>query len=185
MNYQFFDIEANGFLDDVSTVWVISFKNALTGEITTLRNPTEFELYDYLDNVDVLIGHNIIDYDLPVLEKIYDCYWNRNFIDTLVMSYLHNPDISGGHSLSAWGSRLGLSKGDWTEFSEYSEGMVEYCERDVELTGLVYEHLAELLGIGTPRSVSDGKASEAWSGIQHRAGSPTFRGIRQKNLIVI
>ena len=42
----------------------------------------------------------------------------------------------GSHSLKAWGLRLNLRKdnfGDTTNWSEWSEDMQKYCERDVEL----------------------------------------------------
>ena len=54
--------------------------------------------------------------------------------DTLIESQLYNPIRDGGHSLESWGERLNYNKGNFTEFSEYSDNMLEYCKRDVELT---------------------------------------------------
>ena len=38
----------------------------------------------YLQSADVLIGHNIIGYDIPAIEKILDVKLNTKVIDTLV-----------------------------------------------------------------------------------------------------
>ena len=52
----------------------------------------------------VLIGHNILGYDIPVINKLYDVDLSRNNIkDTLVMSRLFNPVRENGHSLKTWG----------------------------------------------------------------------------------
>ena len=65
-------------------------------------------------------------------------------VDTLVMSRLLNPNREGGHSLAAFGSRLGLEKIEFTDFdSGWSEEMQAYCIRDVDLLEKVYYQLLE------------------------------------------
>lgn len=98
-----------------------------------------------------LIGHNIIGFDLPVLQKL----WGVNYciepdifndskvkiIDTLVWSRYLYPDRPGGHSLEAWGERLGHLKLEHKNFTTYTPEMLEYCKNDVLLTEKVYNHL--------------------------------------------
>jgi hypothetical protein len=54
-----------------------------------------------------------------------------------------SKDMYGRHSLKSWGQRLGLHKGDFTDFKEFSTEMVIYCENDVELNHLLYRKLTE------------------------------------------
>ena len=66
--------------------------------------------------------------------------------DTLIASRLLNPSLEGGHSLDAWGQRLGFPKGD---FSDWDGGatpaMEEYCIQDTLVTQKVYQHLVSEL----------------------------------------
>jgi DNA polymerase I-like protein with 3'-5' exonuclease and polymerase domains len=66
--------------------------------------------------------------------------------DTLVLSRLLSPSLEGGHSLAAWGQRLGFPKDD---FSDWDGGltpeMESYCIQDTLVTEKLYLHLtAEL-----------------------------------------
>ena len=65
------------------------------------------EGYELLSKADKLIGHNIIGFDIPMIEKFGDVKLSHKpVIDTLVMSRLFNPVREGGHSLEKWGFRL-------------------------------------------------------------------------------
>lgn len=147
-----FDIEANGFLEDVGIVWCIVTKCLETMEVKRYPPDKVGEALSDLSLADTLIGHNIIEYDLPVLEKLYGFTYEGRIVDTLVYSRLLNPDRPGGHSLKAWGVRLGCLKGDFGNdednridaFQSYSEDMLDYCEQDVEVNYKLYEKLLEI-----------------------------------------
>lgn len=142
MSRVLFDIEANGLLNTVDTLWCCVAKD-LDSDITRRYSPFDWDqAIAYLQSADVLVGHNIITYDLPCIWKIYG-EWDSCplIIDTLVCSAALWPERPGGHSLEAWGKRLGYPKGDFNQFNEYSEEMLEYCERDVELNHLVLKKL--------------------------------------------
>ncbi len=63
-------------------------------------------------------------------------------VDTLILSRLLNPQIEGGHSLRAWGQRLGDHKIDFTDYDNgLTKEMQEYCIQDVKLTKDLYQHL--------------------------------------------
>ena len=116
----------------------------LTGPAITWVGEECKQFASWSKNIDQFIMHNGISFDAPVLNKLTGSNIKPNQIrDTLLESYLYNPVRDGGHSLSAWGERLGYSKGDFNEFEEYNEDMLEYCKRDTELTRRVALELQE------------------------------------------
>ena len=134
-----FDIEADGL--HPNNVWCIVAKE-LNGKIHTFDNTQIEEGIKFLQEADTLIGHNIIGYDIPVLEKLYDVKFNCKIEDTLVMSRLFNPVRENGHALKAWGWRVGLLKQEQPEdFDSYTPEMLEYCIQDVKLNEAVYNYL--------------------------------------------
>ena len=91
------------------------------------------------DNRTRFIGHNILGYDGPTLNRLLDCGIKLSqLIDTMLMSMLYNPSLSGGHSLADWGQRLKFPKIEFNEFDKYSDEMLRYCEKDTELCLKVY-----------------------------------------------
>lgn len=115
----------------------------------------------HLQKADIVVGQNIIDYDIPVLQKFFPLFVPKKVVDTLVWSRLAYPDIMevdlelrkkgriesslmGRHSLEAWGQRLGESKGDFaktTDWQEWSPEMEKYCEQDVRVTLKLWQKL--------------------------------------------
>jgi len=90
---------------------------------------------EFAKRVSCWIGHNIIAYDLPQLARLIQLKVDYSqTIDTLVISKLLNCNLSGGHSLEAWGERLGSKKIHFSNFESFSKEMVEYCIQDVEVT---------------------------------------------------
>ena len=71
MKVRVFDIEANGLYDE-ATVVHCGVVADLKGDGVWKYRPNQIDsLLGKLEESDVLIGHNIIDYDLPLLEKLY------------------------------------------------------------------------------------------------------------------
>ena len=100
------------------------------------------EGYELLSKADKLIGHNIIGFDIPMVEKFSDVKLSHKpVVDTLVMSRLFNPVREGGHSLEKWGFRLGFNKIDFDDYKNYSKEMLTYCTRDVQLNTVLFHHL--------------------------------------------
>lgn len=117
-----FDIETNDLLPDVNTLHVCCTYDLDTKEDWYSTDPQE--IISHLSKATHLIGHNIIDYDLPVLELLTGFKPNENtrITDTLILSRLDNPDRcrplqmskdgvkAGAHSLAAWGYGVGVGK---------------------------------------------------------------------------
>lgn len=132
------DIEANGLNPD--KIWCIVCQDIDTEEVTKY-GPYDLNKFS-LEGVDEIIGHNILGYDVHVLERLLSIDFSGiKLTDTLVMSRLFNPVRDGGHSLASWGERLGFPKGDHTDFSKYSPEMLEYCETDVAVNVKTYLRL--------------------------------------------
>ena len=134
-----FDIEADGL--DPTVIHCIVAKE-WGGAVHTFDNTQIEEGIKFLENAEVLIGHNIIGYDIPVIEKLHGATVTHKLEDTLVMSRLFNPVRENGHSLKTWGWRVGMAKQEQPEtFDEYTPAMLDYCVQDVKLNEVVYNYL--------------------------------------------
>ena len=134
-----FDIEADGL--DPTVIHCIVAKE-WGGAVHTFDNTQIEEGIKFLENAEVLIGHNIIGYDIPVIEKLHGATVTNKLEDTLVMSRLFNPVRENGHSLKTWGWRVGMAKQEQPEtFDEYTPAMLDYCVQDVKLNEVVYNYL--------------------------------------------
>ena len=133
-----FDIETDGL--GASVIWCIVAKDLEDNRLYTFDPSQIDEGIKLLEKADILIGHNIVGFDIPVLKKLTNIsFKDKKVIDTLVLSRLANPERDG-HSLKAWGFKLNYHKGlmEEADFTEYSEKMMEYCINDVELNALVF-----------------------------------------------
>ena len=132
------DIETNSTFDNI---WLVVTRDVETGEV---KQWTEANgLQKYLDQSDLIIMHNGISFDAPVLRKNWKVTMKLNQVyDTLVSSRLLNPSLEGGHSLEAWGQRLGFPKGDFNNWDGgLTEEMITYCIQDTLVTQKLYEYL--------------------------------------------
>lgn len=132
------DIETNSTHDKI---WMCVTRNIETDEVIVWKVASG--LQKYLEVCDLIIMHNGINFDAPVLRKNWNVTMKLSQVyDTLVASRLLNPSLEDGHSLDAWGKRLGYAKGD---FSDWDGGatpeMEEYCIQDTLVTAKLYSHL--------------------------------------------
>ena len=135
-----FDIETDGL--DATKIWCIVCQDIESSKIYKFPPDKLNEGVRFLESASCLIGHNIMGFDIPVLEKLTDINLeNINFIDTLILSRLFNPVREAGHSLDVWGKKLQYPKLDFKEFKEYTSEMLTYCVNDVRLNGVVYDYL--------------------------------------------
>ena len=92
-------------------------------------------LQEYLDQFQEVVAHNGLSFDFPVLAKLWGVRLKFDqMVDTLVLSMMENPSREGGHSLDAWGKRLGKHKAEFSgDFSAYTREMRDYCIQDVKV----------------------------------------------------
>ena len=131
------DIETNS---THNKIWMCVTRE-IGGDVTVWKEASE--LQKYLDSCDLIIMHNGICFDAPVLRKSWNITMKQNqMCDTLVLSRLLSPSLEGGHSLAAWGGRLGFPKGDFNDWDAgYSAEMEAYCIQDTLVTEKLYLHL--------------------------------------------
>jgi DNA polymerase-1 len=103
-----------------------------------------------------VVMHNGIGYDVPLLSKLFDLNIDpQNVIDTLVLSRLGRPERVSmigdervfGHSLDAWGKRLGFPKLIHEEWTRWSPAMEDRCNTDTIITARLLDRLKPMLDI--------------------------------------
>tara|TARA_B100000035_G_scaffold251236_1_gene220347 strand:+ start:850 stop:2613 length:1764 start_codon:yes stop_codon:yes gene_type:complete len=147
-----FDIETNGFLSEATKIHSIVIKDIDTKQLYSYHGDKIGRGLYLLSGASLLVGHNILKFDIPVINKLYPEYKiEGDVFDTLLVSRLiwtnrkeedfrmkELPlNLAGRHSLESWGYRLRLRKGDFIktgDFSKWSPEMQKYCEQDVEVT---------------------------------------------------
>lgn len=153
-----FDLETNGLYDEATTVFCTVIYD-INKQQTFSYGPDDIvSALAHLATADVLIGHNIIFYDLPVLQKLHSFAHKARIIDTLICTrliwpkeVLYDLDVEqypqvpaknrGTASLKSWGWRLADHKITFKDFSQYSEEMLRYCIQDVKVTAKLFEFI--------------------------------------------
>jgi DNA polymerase-1 len=135
-----FDIEADSL--NPTVIWCLVCYDLDTRVFTKFIRPDlrPNKLREYAKNVDVWIGHNVIQYDVPAIEELIGrgIIPRDRVVDTLVLSWLEDFQRTGGHSLDNWGTLLGVPKYEFDDFSRFTLEMLDYCTQDVYLTAQVY-----------------------------------------------
>jgi DNA polymerase-1 len=142
-NHWIIDIETDDL--NATKVWCVVAENVMDGS-TLVFGPDGLDSFaDFVrDPTRVCVGHNLLSFDAPTLNRLLGTSISRNrIVDTLVLSYLYNPKLPGGHSLEAWGKRLKQPKAEFNDFSRFSPEMLEYCKQDVKVTKELYLRLTE------------------------------------------
>lgn len=133
-----FDAETDGLLRQLTKFHCLAIEKYETGEkwFFDERSGNLEEGIHMLQDADVLVGHNILGFDLKAIEKVYPWFeTDAKIRDTIILSRLlwadrDKLDIKliasgilegkhmGKHGLASWGQRLGYPKGDFSDWCE-------------------------------------------------------------------
>lgn len=170
------DCETNGLLPQLDTVHCLVLHDLNTNKTYSCADQEGYlsieSGLDLMQEADLLIGHNIIKFDLPALKKVYprlEIAAKTSYFDTLIASRLFWPELEpvdhakwshiepkykGRHSLAAWGERLGIAKIKFAAqakkdnedaedvWDKWSQSMQTYCEQDVNVSIKLYEYMS-------------------------------------------
>ena len=173
------DLESNGLLNNASRIHCVALhfcddelteayndeKISTDAKYLPMGNRSITTAITTIETADIVVGHNIIGFDLPLIKRLYPFFtYPPVIIDTLLLSRLYHPNLYdidkkqewkdmptklyGSHSLEAYGYRLGLHKGDFgkdTDWQEWSKEMQDYCIQDVKVTEKLCEHFRPYL----------------------------------------
>lgn len=205
------DIETNGLLSvsdeghpPLDRIHCLAIECLDTGEIMSCTDhdperPSVAEGLEVIATAERIYGHNFIGFDIPAIQRVYpDWTYVGKVFDTMTMvrvRYAHIKEIDfglarknmlpskhiGSQSLEAWGWRLGILKGEYTQWCEdhdienpwevWRPEMQDYVEQDVRVNTALLLKLREDRAF--PQVVLDVELELAWYLTQqHRNGWP-------------
>lgn len=173
MRIRLFDCETDGLLHELTQIHSLVIKDPESGEVWSCAKQRGYKSIEsgleLLMEADLAVGHNILKFDVPALNKVYPWFTLdvEKMRDTLLLSRLLWPDLGdrdmglikkgklpgklrGAHGLEAWGHRLGLHKGDYAAQMEakgldpwaaWNVDMQDYCELDVDVTERLWQKI--------------------------------------------
>ena len=171
MDYWIIDLEADGLLHDSTKIWCVCAKKFGEDRVHVYRDRDAFKS-QFQEDKTVLIGHNLIGYDIPMLKRWYsydhfprhrgsmsisiiDTYLDSKWLDADrklpegCPSSVYNPvsgkkDIVGPHSLMAWSYRVGGHKPVIHDWLNLDvDEYIDRCIEDVKTTEKVFIAQAE------------------------------------------
>jgi hypothetical protein len=105
----------------------------------------QFMMALLLTQAETLVGHNIIRFDIPVVEKLLGIKVKAKLVDTLALSWYLNHDRLR-HGLEGYGEDYGIPKPqikDWNNLTP--EEYAHRCNEDVKINARLYKDLSNQL----------------------------------------
>ncbi len=142
------DIETNRLVNP-DRIWCVVVKCIETQKYDVYYDLTEKrdERERFLRDIEalwkaggVLIGHNLLGFDWPVLCTCLQMDFPivpDYVLDTLIVSKLIDYSRQG-HSIEDYGLEFGFEKIKYNDFSKFSPEMEVYCRRDVDICEKIY-----------------------------------------------
>ena len=134
------DLETDGLLSQLTRIHLLvirDFERHVTHVFRRNDHEDTIEIgLRLLAEAEENVGHNIVGFDMPAIEKVYGSPYNvGRILDTLVMTrmcFANQKDrdfrlqekgllpgkFIGQHTLKAWGYRLNMHKGDYADVYE-------------------------------------------------------------------
>jgi DNA polymerase-1 len=198
------DVETDGLLDRLTTIHSLVLRDLEHPDtiVSCANQPGYTPIADglrMLQAAERIYFHNGIRFDIPAILKVYPewTFQREQVRDTFIiasMRFAHIRDtdyrranagrypkhLAGSHSLEAWGYRLGVYKGEYTDWckangisdpwSSWRKEMQTYCEEDTATTLALVQKLQQTV-IST-ESIEIEHELAWYLAAQERAGVP-------------
>lgn len=144
MKVNVFDIEGDGF-----TPTKIHVLSVYDGEKIKSTNNYD-NMRSWFTKADVIVAHNCVRFDLPVLRRLLGVDTKARVVDTLALSWYLFPNRPT-HGLADWGEDFGVPKpyiDDWENLSyaEYKHRCEEDVKINLRLWNKCWDYLLKLYG---------------------------------------
>ena len=132
------DVEADNLLEDATLIHCLSY----TSDGKNYQTIFDYqEMRDFILKQKGLIGHNIIRYDVPLLEKILGIKVKARLFDTLPMSWVLNYSRAK-HGLETFGVDFDIPKPEISDWSGLTKEEYQHrCVEDVKINWLLWRNL--------------------------------------------
>jgi len=132
-----FDIEGDSL--NPTKIWVMSAA-IFSGGRWRIKSTTDYdEMRKFFLSCDVLIGHNIVLWDIPHIERLLDIKIEAELIDTLALSWYLEP-YRMRHGLELWGEQFGIQKPKIDSWENQTiEEYTHRCEEDVKINCMLVD----------------------------------------------
>ncbi len=131
-----FDIETDGL--NPTKIHVVSWMDD-NGDVQYTHDYVSMRIF--FEEAHTLIGHNIVRYDIPAVEKILGVKITAHIVDTLALSWYINHD-RGSHGLEGYGEDYGVPKPKITDWESLSlEEYAHRCNEDVKINTRLWRDL--------------------------------------------
>ena len=88
-----FDVESDGLFREATRIHCAVLHNIDTNEVLDFKPKDLSKFFKLYAEADVLIGHNIIGFDVPLIQKLYGVTTKARLVDTMVLGRMAFPDI--------------------------------------------------------------------------------------------
>ena len=131
-----FDIETDGL--DPTKIHVLSWEDEL-GKIQHTHDYVAMRIF--FEEATILIGHNIVRYDIPAVEKILGIKVTATLVDTLAVSWYINH-TRPKHGLEGYGEYYNVKKPEITDWENLTkEEYAHRCNEDVKINVRLWRDL--------------------------------------------
>lgn len=136
-----FDIEGNGLLRTITKIHCVCWQepsSGLSGSITDYQEMRNF----FLQPNVIFVGHNIVTFDIPVVEKLLGINIVCDKFDTLAVSWIKETHRQK-HGLESYGEEFDIPKpiiDQWDgEGPEFMASMIHRCSEDVKINTKLWD----------------------------------------------
>lgn len=157
-----FDIEGNGLAElvidrkgqihkECDKIHLIVLRSYPDGKVKVYRCNDEEDTIAQgvveLCSADLIVGHNILQFDLPMLKRLYGAEPKGKVFDTLVGARLLYPDAKnhpfGGNSVEMFAKLFGSKKvgKEITDWSRWTPLMEKRCINDTEVQRRIFDYI--------------------------------------------